>query len=318
MSASLPIWLNIFSQIVVIFLLSQLSLSLVWYFSKSSIRAMRSQWQYFLLWLMVSLPWLISISCFLLAMNNDAWPPDNNFLQPYFHWHHPFSFSWQSWHGLSLITSLLICVYLCGKAYTIAHNYKKQDAKRRILSQLTCNQHGHFEHVQALAFTSGLLRPNIYISTGLAQQLSPSELAIVKLHEQAHANSYDPLQKWLFLLAASFFPRIIARQLMSTMNLNMELRADQKVAQQHDVLNIAEALIKVARVMNSPSQQVEQRLQYLITPPADFFSALFWKKTLALPIFVLLLQLSLPLLTVVFGMDFFHHLFDQWLWHFTS
>ncbi|MEH6450511.1 MAG: M56 family metallopeptidase [Oleispira sp.] len=259
------------------------------------------------------MPWLLSLSCFALVLQDDLLVAENSPIQQFFHWHHRFSFSWKSWHGLSLIASILVSIYLCHKAFIVALKYKKQDAKRRTLSLLTCNQQGHFEHTQALAFTSGLLTPKAYISTGLAKELSSEELVIVELHEQAHANSYDPLQKWLFLLAASFFPNIIARQLVAAMDLTLELRADNKVTKQFSVLDVAEALIKVARVMGSSSQQLQQRLHYLIAPQKGFLLEELWK-----PIALLMLQLILPVLTIIFAMDFFHHLLDQWLWHFSE
>ena len=312
MSVSLPLWLNTFSQSVVIFLLSQMILIFIWHFSKTAINSMPSQWRYCSLWLTVTLPWLLSLSCFALVLQDNFLVSDNSSIQQFFHWHHRFSFSWKSWHGLSLIACILVSIYLCHKAYLVALKYKKQDTKRRTLSLLTCNSQGHFEHTQALAFTSGLLKPKVFISTGLAKKLSSAELAIVELHEQAHADSYDPLQKWLFLLAASFFPNITARQLIAEMDLTLELRADNKVTKQFAVLDIAEALIKVARVMESPSQQVQHRLHYLIAPKEVFLLQKLWK-----PVVLILLQLILSLLTIIFAMDFFHHLFDQWLWHFS-
>ena len=318
MSSSLPLWLNLLSQAVIVFLLSQISLSLLWFFSKTSIHTLRSQWQAILLWSTVSLPWLISVSCFFLAGQNEYFNSNNSVIQVYFHWHHNFIFSWQSWHGFSLIISLLISLYLCRKAYITLKNYRVQDKKRRVLSLLTRNSEGHFEHSQALAFTSGLIRPKVYISTGLVQQLTAEELVMVTLHEQAHADRFDPLQKWLFLLAASFFPRLIAQQLITAMELTMEYGADHKVSQRFDALDVAEALIKIARLMGSPSKQVEQRLHYLITPEQITSKSTPLNQILPLfqPLTILLLQVTLPLVAVVFALDFLHHLFDQWLWHF--
>jgi Zn-dependent protease with chaperone function len=296
MHASLPLWLNLFSQAVVIFLLTQFSLVLFWLITKHTISTLSHRWQGIILWLVVSLPWLMSIGCFFIPGQLE-----------YFHWHHSFRFSWQSWHGLSLVLSILISLYLITKAVMILKYYQQQDHKRRTLSLLTLNQDGHFQHPQALAFTSGLLQPKVYISTGLAQQLNTQELAMVTLHEQAHVKSYDPLRKWLFLFLASFFPRTIAHQFLNTLSLVMEYGADQTVAKQFDVLDIAETLIKVARLMNSPTGQVQQRLHYLIDARiVGFFT----------PFALLLLQFTLPLLAVFFAMDFLHHFFDQWLWHF--
>lgn len=299
---SLPEWLNLFSQAVVIFILSQLSLALLWLSSKTLIGKFHFAWQSTLLWLMVTLPWLVSIGGLFLSGQYD-----------FFHWHHSFIFSWKSWHGISLVISLLLSLYLFGKAiYALVH-YNQQDHKRRSLALFTCNAEGYFKHAQPLAFTSGLLQPRVYISTGLAEKLTANELTMVIVHEQAHADRYDPLQKWLFLLLASFYPRVIAHPLIQTMDLSMEVAADQKIIKQFNVLDVAEALLKIARMMNSTSSQVQHRLHYLLATEALRRKVL----TLMTPVIILALQLALPFLTVVFAMDFIHHFFDQWLWHFS-
>lgn len=276
--------------------MTQFSLIIFWLITRHRIYNLGHRWQGIIIWLTVSLPWLISIGCFFLPEQSE-----------YFHWHHSFRFSWQSWHGLSLVLSVLLSLYLIAKAFIALKNYQQQDHKRRALSLLTLNQNGHFQHTQAMAFTSGLLQPKVYISTGLAQQLTTQELAMVTLHEQAHVNRYDPLKKWLFLMAASFFPRTVAYQFLNTLELAMEYGADHTVAKQFDALDFAETLLKVARLMNSPAAQVQQRLHYLIDAKAvGFFT----------PLALLLLQFTLPLLAVFFTMDYLHHFFDQWLWHF--
>lgn len=49
----------------------------------------------------------------------------------------------------------------------------------------------------AVAFSAGLLRPRIYVSTGLLRRVSGPELEATLLHERAHVRRRDPLRCWL-------------------------------------------------------------------------------------------------------------------------
>jgi len=62
---------------------------------------------------------------------------------------------------------------------------------------------------QAVAFSAGLLRPRIYLSTALLRLVSPPELEATLLHEMAHARRRDPLRCWLVELVvwSLWFPR---------------------------------------------------------------------------------------------------------------
>lgn len=310
MTDSLALWLNIFSQAIIVFLLTQLSLGIFWLISKNAIVRLHHSWQYILLWLFVLLPWLSSLTCFILIEQNHYLENPSNIIQEYFHWHHSYSFNWNSWHGLSLMITLLIGSLLLLKAIRIAKNHYKKDMKRRILLNLTATQEGYFQHEQALAFTSGLIKPQFYISTALAKKLSHSELAMVRLHEQSHVDHCDPLQKWLFLFLVSFYPKFMTRDLTNSIILVMEYRADQLITKHFEVLDIAETFISMTRIMKSSSKQLEQRLHYLISP-----NDIHWAIKHAYPLSLIVIQVLFPIITLVFSMDFLHHQLDQWLWH---
>lgn len=57
----------------------------------------------------------------------------------------------------------------------------------------------------ALAYTAGLLRPRIWVSTALARDLTPAELDAVLWHEREHLLRRDPLRVLIARVVASLF-----------------------------------------------------------------------------------------------------------------
>lgn len=62
-----------------------------------------------------------------------------------------------------------------------------------------------FEDRAPLAFTAGLLRPQIWISTALAGSITDDELDAVLWHEREHLLRYDPLRVLVARVITSFF-----------------------------------------------------------------------------------------------------------------
>lgn len=62
-----------------------------------------------------------------------------------------------------------------------------------------------FDDEAPRAYTAGLLRPRIWISTALAAALTPDELDAVLWHERAHLMRYDPLRVLVARVIASLF-----------------------------------------------------------------------------------------------------------------
>lgn len=104
------------------------------------------------------------------------------------------------------------------------------------------------ESVRA-AFTFGLLRPRVYISTGLLKSLSRKEARAVLLHELNHKKRRDPLRFFVFgFLRDAFFYIPAARQLASYSRLKREEEADDSAASSScGPLTLASAILKVAR-----------------------------------------------------------------------
>lgn len=99
------------------------------------------------------------------------------------------------------------------------------------------------------AFTHGLLRPKIYISTGLLKGLSREEVKSVMLHEIHHSREKDPLKFFAFTLVkdAFFYLPLSAWLLKELLKLKEKSADDNVVEKTKDPLSLASALVRVAR-----------------------------------------------------------------------
>ncbi len=99
----------------------------------------------------------------------------------------------------------------------------------------------------AVAFTHGLLRPKIYISTGLMKRLGRDELLGVMYHEIHHRRRKDPLK----ILALSFlkdalFYLPVGRCLEERIRRIKEMEADRTAARRlESPIPVARALLKL-------------------------------------------------------------------------
>lgn len=105
------------------------------------------------------------------------------------------------------------------------------------------------------AFTYGLLRPRIYISTGLVSTLTRGELKGVLLHELHHKKRLDPLRFFLFTFIKDLFFYIpAASHLIAGLLALKEKEADDFAAgRMKEPFTLAGALVKVAR-LKTPAQ----------------------------------------------------------------
>lgn len=99
------------------------------------------------------------------------------------------------------------------------------------------------------AFTHGLLKPRVYLSTGLLKSISSEEAKAVLLHEINHKKRRDPLRFLAFaFLRDAFFYIPAARQLASYSRLKREEAADDAAARSScGPITLASAILKVAR-----------------------------------------------------------------------
>jgi len=99
-----------------------------------------------------------------------------------------------------------------------------------------------------VAFTHGLIRPKIYLSTGLLNSLTRGEARTVLLHEIHHRKSRDPLRLFLAtLLRDIFFYLPIGGYIARRLHTVKEKAADDAVIKRTgDPFLFAETLLKVA------------------------------------------------------------------------
>lgn len=128
-----------------------------------------------------------------------------------------------------------------------------------------------------LAFTSGLIRPKVWLSTGVLALLADSELEAVLRHEAYHLKMRDPLK----ILLARGLSRVlffvpVARDLFAAYSLNKEIAADAHAARtMADARPLAGALRKLIGAPSASAytpafieaaDAIEARLRALLDP----------------------------------------------------
>ena len=111
-----------------------------------------------------------------------------------------------------------------------------------------------FENRLPLAFTAGLLKPKVFVSTGLVDALNEKELRAVIDHELHHQRSRDPLKGLAVSFISDFFFFLpISRFLKKAHLLMSEMTADAHSVNFHaDPLVLAGSLLKVQK-LNGPA-----------------------------------------------------------------
>jgi Zn-dependent protease with chaperone function/phage shock protein PspC (stress-responsive transcriptional regulator) len=212
-----------------------------------------------ILWLLVSAPWWIATSCVAVL-----WPrlPEVfavSWLNDLAHWHHVDIFSFTSWHAITLFSAAAYASWSIVR--TVVYRRKQASTMAALLSlsditpETTTAQSRYYSLAWSIptAFTAGLIRPGIYVTTALQQQVNPQQLDIIVRHEMAHVAARDPLFKTVFAAVACFYPEATARRLISQFTLLTEQIADCAATQAYDNLDVAQTLINVARLQRNLS-----------------------------------------------------------------
>jgi Zn-dependent protease with chaperone function len=104
------------------------------------------------------------------------------------------------------------------------------------------------------AFCRGILRPRIYVSTGLEELLTAEELKAVLAHEEVHARRRDPMRTLMaHVAAAALFPVPLSRVLRDRYLAWLEISADREVVGKSGPGPLAGALLKLIQHSPIPS-----------------------------------------------------------------
>ena len=130
---------------------------------------------------------------------------------------------------------------------------------------------------RTLAFTTGLRRPVILLSTGLLQKISPQTLAVILAHERAHLRRKDLLFSRFDGIVAALYPSAVALPILKQLSLAREQACDAVAAAKvGDGITVAQALTQVTRLkmkliegtISFNASVVEARVLHLLNPPA--------------------------------------------------
>ena len=95
------------------------------------------------------------------------------------------------------------------------------------------------------AFCHGLLRPTVYVTTGLLELLDDAELRAVLAHERAHLASRDPLRTAIGRIASRFLLFVpLHEEAYQAYRLRREFAADQASVDATNLRDLANALLK--------------------------------------------------------------------------
>ncbi len=136
-------------------------------------------------------------------------------------------------------------------------------------------------HAQPLAFTAGLRRPLVVLSTAMIEMLSDEELDAVVHHEIYHQQNHDTYKIFMMqLIARSLWFIPLVRWSLNNYNIMSELMADEyAVRQSGSEQGLGSALLKLIKnaysdnptpvLVHFTDGAVNYRLQQLLEPNDD-------------------------------------------------
>ncbi|MDF1818036.1 MAG: M56 family metallopeptidase [Immundisolibacteraceae bacterium] len=277
------------------------------------------------LWLFVTTPWGVSIVCVLVCLPSLLRLERPFWLDPLVHWHHPFAFQLNSWHGATMLVFFLGVGYLISRKWADSVRHLNSLNTLRQLSQARATRQWNLdqdvvvlESPTPLAFTAGLRSPKCYVTTGLIQRISETELDIIIDHERAHITHKDTQKKLLFAMLAALYPRPVARRLNQLFSLASELLADARVSHSYCKFDIAQTLISAARVQRLFTGNTNAGLvNYFVAEDVDYRVRALVQPQELMPFpwtFSLLAMVSITILSSI-GVDGLHHLLETGLSH---
>lgn len=317
--------LNLLSIAVLAFIVSTMCIAA--FYPAVSVRLKKCAFslQKCVMWLIVTTPWWVAISCVIVfwpsqqVIMQDAW------LSRIAHWHHTDSFHLFSWHAATLCAAILYTLWM---GVNNTRRLLMQSRSLHSLLSLSANEHlcgdsdpryYSLASSKPVAFTAGLLRPKVYISTALQQLVSAQQLDIIIRHERAHVSARDPFYRTVFSVLSVLYPSGLGHRLIADYLLLTEQIADDAVAKKYDNLDVAQTLIDVARAQQKNAEksnfsmvsyfgqdQITKRVERLISPCLAFSKRGLWASALLITL--------MPLVTAT-SVDSLHHIIETFFTH---
>jgi hypothetical protein len=149
----------------------------------------------------------------------------------------------------------------------------------------------------AVAVTTGLVRPRVSIAPALAARLDPAALRAALEHEAAHARHRDPLRLWAAQIATDLqWPSRAARRRFADWRKALELARDAEACERVDGSDLAAALIEAAKLSTAPAPagvglvtgaELADRVYRLLDRPAETAPRRSWLPAAALAMLAL-------------------------------
>ena len=143
--------------------------------------------------------------------------------------------------------------------YSVVHClYRQWLPARRLCAQLTMmgvEQGGYItlDDDQPMAFTLGWLRPRIFISRGMQNACSATEIDCILHHEAAHRERRDNLRLLASRVLTAPLPQCWTQRALDDLKLCCEQACDSRAARLLSRESVAAALIAVTRLQQDAS-----------------------------------------------------------------
>lgn len=185
-----------------------------------------------------------------------------------------------------IICTLAITLIKLIKQVFLSFRFKKRimDFKDPALSSFYSNKFGVHNDIyivkteQSLAFTMGMRKPFIVLSTGLIELLEEDELMAVIEHEQFHQNNRDPLIIMILqVISQSLWFIPLTKWCFQNYKIICEILADEyAIKKMGSQIGLGSALLKLIRhrlpnksvpmVVQFSGESINYRLQQLVEP----------------------------------------------------
>ncbi|WP_024875570.1 M56 family metallopeptidase [Saccharomonospora piscinae] len=150
------------------------------------------------------------------------------------------------WHLAAVAAGLLLAGWLVVNQFLSFRSTARARARHRLLLQLVAQPNSDafvVDHPVAVAYCVPGRHPHIVVSAGARRLLSEVELAAVLAHERAHARERHDLVIAPFQALRRLLPRSqVLTRVSSTIELLVEMCADDRAARQHGREPLARAL----------------------------------------------------------------------------